>query len=288
MSRAKIPAEVQEAVLVACRRRCAMCWGLHRDFDVKQGQIAHIDRDNANAAEANLVFLCLAHHDAYDTKTSQSKGWTQGEVVQFKASLHAEVATRWTDGSQAQPLLQLALLQPLGGDAPWTTFANGMPVHQTRARFFHLEVSNAHRAYPATSVRVYLTRLDRVTPDGGVDPLWHGESGGARLRWRNETEDPEARTPRTIGAPQDLDLCYLEQSPWEQPLAPRLLLRVNYPPANLTPHMRLQPNTPVVLHVQARSDQTESEVLRVKLAWTGQWAGDDAGAARILSRDIWG
>jgi hypothetical protein len=87
MARRVVPQEIQDKVLAACRRRCAVCFGLHRDRDTKGGQIAHLDRDAANASFDNLVFLCLEHHDQFDTRTSQSKGFTPGEVRGFREEL---------------------------------------------------------------------------------------------------------------------------------------------------------------------------------------------------------
>jgi hypothetical protein len=59
----------------------------------KRGQIAHIDRDSRNPSPENLVFLCLDHHDEYDSRTSQSKGITSGEVVHYRDELY-EALTR--------------------------------------------------------------------------------------------------------------------------------------------------------------------------------------------------
>jgi len=68
---------------------------------VKQGQVAHIDQDSANNAYANLVFLCLPHHDQYDSTTSQSKNFSSGEVRKYQRELDGylkqEAATPWPD-----------------------------------------------------------------------------------------------------------------------------------------------------------------------------------------------
>lgn len=58
---------------------------------MKQGQIAHLDRDPQNDCLDNLAFLCLSHHDQYDTRTSQSKGWTIAEVVHYRVLLYRKV-----------------------------------------------------------------------------------------------------------------------------------------------------------------------------------------------------
>ena len=74
-----------------------MCCGLNRDTAIKQGQIAHLDQDRANNDVANLAFLCLAHHDQYDSKTSQSKGITLGEAHRFRKELHEAIERLWRE-----------------------------------------------------------------------------------------------------------------------------------------------------------------------------------------------
>jgi hypothetical protein len=58
---------------------------------LKAGQIAHLDRNSSNSAADNLAFLCLEHHDEYDSRTSQRKGLTPGEVKQMRAELHGAI-----------------------------------------------------------------------------------------------------------------------------------------------------------------------------------------------------
>lgn len=93
MSRKPIPEEIQDRVLLLSRRRCCICFGLHGDLTVKQGQIAHLDHDNTNDNLDNLAFLCLHHHDEYDSTTSQSKGLREGEVKKFRDELYARMAS---------------------------------------------------------------------------------------------------------------------------------------------------------------------------------------------------
>jgi hypothetical protein len=101
MARKPVTQSTETEVLLHSRRRGAICFGLHRNTEVKSGQIAHLDQDNTNAKFENLVFLCLEHHDEYDGKTSQSKGLTKGEVKRFWDELYAFVATEpqlaWPD-----------------------------------------------------------------------------------------------------------------------------------------------------------------------------------------------
>lgn len=89
MARAKIPQSTQTNLLVASRRRCALCFGLEHDLGVKAGQIAHVDRNPQNHDPENLAWLCLDHHDKYDSRTSQSKGLTEQELKHYRADLYS-------------------------------------------------------------------------------------------------------------------------------------------------------------------------------------------------------
>lgn len=92
-----MPSDVEATVLVMCRRRCCICFGLNRDTGLKTGQIAHLDRNPANAGMDNLAFLCLTHHDEYDSKTSQRKGLTTNEVRRFRIELHEAIERAWKE-----------------------------------------------------------------------------------------------------------------------------------------------------------------------------------------------
>jgi hypothetical protein len=72
-----------------------VCFGLQRDGRIKQGQIAHLDQDRNNHKLDNLAFLCLDHHDLYDSKTSQSKGFTLREVRRFRKELYEAIDQVW-------------------------------------------------------------------------------------------------------------------------------------------------------------------------------------------------
>lgn len=87
MSRKRTTTKIETKILRECRRRCCLCVALESNLSERDGQIAHIDRDNKNNKEENLAFLCLRHHDKYDTRRSQSKGFTQGELKSYKQDL---------------------------------------------------------------------------------------------------------------------------------------------------------------------------------------------------------
>lgn len=88
MTRKALSDQVATNVLLKSRRRCCICFGLNRDLGLKSGQIAHLDQKNSNSIEDNLAFLCLTHHDEYDSSTSQRKGMTQSEVKALRAELY--------------------------------------------------------------------------------------------------------------------------------------------------------------------------------------------------------
>lgn len=90
--RRRVRPHVESEVLVESRRRCALCYGLDGDVRRKQGQIAHVDRDPSNSAKPNLAWLCLEHHNEYDTRPSQGKRLTPAELIQFRDQLVKAVA----------------------------------------------------------------------------------------------------------------------------------------------------------------------------------------------------
>jgi hypothetical protein len=89
--RKKIPQNRQDEIITLSSRRCCLCFGINSDLSPKKGQIAHLDQNSENNDIDNLAWLCLDHHDEYDSRTSQSKGLTIGEVKQYRAKLYEAV-----------------------------------------------------------------------------------------------------------------------------------------------------------------------------------------------------
>lgn len=89
--RKSVPQSIQDAIFVKSRRRCCVCYGLHRDIGLKTGQIAHLDKNSANPAEDNLAFMCFVHHDQYDSTTRQSKNLTVKEVKVYRDELYEDI-----------------------------------------------------------------------------------------------------------------------------------------------------------------------------------------------------
>ncbi len=89
-TRVSVPEKLQAQLKFNCRNRCAICAIMNGDFNEKHGQIAHIDHNHSNSFDYNnLVWLCLEHHDQYDSKTSQSKNYRPDEIRMYKNQLEA-------------------------------------------------------------------------------------------------------------------------------------------------------------------------------------------------------
>jgi hypothetical protein len=81
---------IEKDVVVAARRRCCLCVFLLERDEPRKGQIAHLNRDRSDSSFENLVYLCLEHHDEYDSQTSQSKGLLSEEVREHRDRLYAQ------------------------------------------------------------------------------------------------------------------------------------------------------------------------------------------------------
>src|SRR5437868_946850 len=93
-NRVEIPKPTETELLRLSARRCCLCYGLHQDLSEKQGQIAHLDKDNSNNKIDNLAWLCMEriHHSYYDSKTSQHKNYTIQEVKSYRKDLYSTIA----------------------------------------------------------------------------------------------------------------------------------------------------------------------------------------------------
>jgi hypothetical protein len=105
MARIKINAATEAELLNSCRRRCAICYGLNRDFRLKQGQIAHLDHNPQNNTLSNLAFLCLDHHDQYDSRPSQSKQLTIAEVKSYRDELYGFIKKSFSVSLNIEPAI---------------------------------------------------------------------------------------------------------------------------------------------------------------------------------------
>ena len=103
-TRKRTPAETEKQILLKSRRRCCLCFWLDGTNVVQKGQIAHLDQNNQNAQEENLVFLCFNHHDEYDGTTRIAKGLQESEVRTWRDELYKQMEHEF--GSEVEQVIQ--------------------------------------------------------------------------------------------------------------------------------------------------------------------------------------
>jgi hypothetical protein len=148
-----------------------------------------------------------------------------------------------------KPSLNLKLLRPEGER---THLNSGELV-----RYYHLHVWNERRSCPADEVQVFLRRMEEPT---SANEPWQGD---VPFRWRDQESIP--KTLR-IGTGRDCDLCIVGRDSG-------LRLMPLFTPNSLKAH-RLGACV-LVLFVQARSNQVDSELQRIQISWDGMWDDED-------------
>jgi hypothetical protein len=133
--------------------------------------------------------------------------------------------------------------------------ASGAEVVQS-CRWYHLRVENQRRRLsPAHGVHVVLTRIEEV---GRMEPLWVEEFP---MSWSHRTG------PHTVGPHVDVNLCSVLQQGKEFALevAPRA-------PYGLQRKFGL--NRRIRVTFVGRSDETDSDPIRIEMSWDGEWHDD--------------
>lgn len=165
------------------------------------------------------------------------------------------------------PRLKIKLLET-GGEKTILTHSNaGVMEHVDDVRYFHLQVWNERRWSAANGVQVFLTRLDEPGPNNQLQVAW---VGNVPLRWRDQEVVP---LTQTIGAAKDCDFCMVGRKDGLS-LMPLIL------PNNLSAHR--QGKCRFVARLQARSNEADSEVMRIEVAWDGVWEDSDTEMRRHL------
>ena len=100
------PADAAE-VLIQSRRRCCLCYYFNSDLEPKKGQLAHVDRDHSKSHANNLAYLCLDHHNEYDSKHLQSKNLTPEELLFARARLYRHMGEGFEPDAWAQVTIEL-------------------------------------------------------------------------------------------------------------------------------------------------------------------------------------
>lgn len=163
------------------------------------------------------------------------------------------------------PKLDLMLARP--GGVPAKSFIPPAPPGQPgegrfeKSRYYHLRVSNPRRKADAVhDVVVTLLRVERKQQDGAYHETW---SGSIRTAWRNE-EPGSAK--RVVGTWSEADLCSVLKDQWLQ-------LHLTQTPYNLDVVYLKSGVLPVdlILTLQARGNEVDSEVKRWRVYWNGNW-----------------
>lgn len=184
-----------------------------------------------------------------------------GAALATFAAVFVALFGEWLRAHLFSPKLKLELKNSFGEKTSVTLTwedENGVQHQRTEdARYYHVKVTNHSRWPRATQVQVYLTRVEEPGPDNELKITWGGE---IPLQWRHQAIHPFART---IGPAIDCDLCSIVKGKWVQ-LHPLIV------PNNLAA-IRRNPTT-MVLSLQARSNEGESEITRFQISWNGGWA----------------
>lgn len=215
--RPSLPSQTETQVLVRSRRRCCLCVFLDGRDEVRQGQIAHINQKRDDHRLDNLAWLCLEHHDIYDSRTSQSKGITEGELRHYRDELlarNAQPAPETNDPAVAEPVLISTPDDGEDGAAPSAEAAEGLrpwrfPLWQMAD---HLEFF-AYTAAVADGVCL-IERID--LPDGRIVIACVQPPGNPGRSITNAVEEISAQVRARFEIPAD-KLVWLENYSFMEP-----------------------------------------------------------------------
>jgi hypothetical protein len=134
-----------------------------------------------------------------------------------------------------------------------------------KSRYYHLKVSNPRRKADAVhGVSVTLQRVERKGKDGQYHETW---SGDIPMVWRNELPGGEKKV---IGTWAESDLCSAIRDKF-------LTLHVKVMPNDLKWRYEVGHDVPIdiVVTVQARGNEVDSDVARWRIFWDGKWEDGD-------------
>jgi hypothetical protein len=157
----------------------------------------------------------------------------------------------WIRGILFRPKLKIELKNEQGEK---TYFSDKK--QQINVRYYHLKISNQYRWPKARQVRVFLKSIEVIGNDGNLNILWTGE---VPLQWRHQKYYP---LERTIGPSIDCDICSINER--NQFRFALLFIPNNFPDIQAN-------HFPMMVSVKAKSDETESKIIRIKISWDGEY-----------------
>lgn len=176
-----------------------------------------------------------------------------------------------------RPKLTLTLDSTIGEKIPaWIlSYIDGREQRRSEAtRYYRIRVTNEERWQSATQTQVYLLRVEEPGPDNVLQTKWAGE---LPLIWTHQSIFPIART---IGPSATIDLCSVLQGKgiYLHPLIEPINFQLQYTNA-----------VSLILSLQAKANEGESDISRFKIAWDGKWEdGDNEMAQHLIVKDITG
>ena len=205
---------------------------------------------------ANLLRLNEERPNKMTSETMFWWNWWVSAVAAFATFLAIVVAlfSQWILNKLFPPRLTLELLDP-GGSKTHLGDEN----RRNDARYYHLQVSNGSRRSLVNDVQVSLMRMDVSGPNGEIQQSWLGP---VPMRWAYQDVSP---LTRTIGPGAYCDLCRVVKGDGKNTL--ELLPLVH--PNSLGD--KWHENIQIVLSLQARGNEADSPILRVKISWDGDW-----------------
>jgi hypothetical protein len=192
----------------------------------------------------------------------RSQWWVS--VVSAAATLLAVGAALFGDWFRKKflpPSLRLKVLEKYGEKTSLTRQIDGRVEHVDDVRYYHLNIWNARRWTPATGVQVFLTGIEELGPDNLFHLNW---IGNVPLRWRDQEVVPILQT---IGAAKDCDFCMIQKKKAFVSLMPLLV------PNNLKGQR--EGKCRFVARLQVRSNEADSDEIRIEVAWDGIWEDGD-------------
>ena len=203
--RKKINPAVETQILVNCRRRCCLCFFLEGKTDVRTGQIAHIDGNRSNNKADNLVWLCLEHHDQYDSRTSQTKNLTANELKHYKNDLH-EIVLKQN--------LQSFLVKDNSSQATKTEYYSSGYLLGSLLEVYDRELANLERHNRPNGIKLY--NLARIAASEEGDFFAARQAFASVLRLGGECEkkgmqrvlNDNTRTASVVSAGENILDCF--------------------------------------------------------------------------------
>lgn len=168
------------------------------------------------------------------------------------------------------PKLELCLSLKSGAAVTAYLFPSGqggsVEYRPEKSRYYHLRVSNPRRkADSVQGVTVTLLRVQRKGADGHYHHAW---SGDIPMAWRNDMSALGER--KVVGTWAESDLCSVIRDKF-------LDLHIKVFPNDLKWRYEIGGDTPVdiIVTVQARGNEVDSEEYRLRIFWDGEWQDGD-------------